>query len=108
MRRFLRMPNTALGASDSAGGTVPHAKGSRLKGNSVSSAFSVSSTHGRRAARLAAAASVWGFITAGTIAFAGTAAAEETPQSPGGATATIGELKTYGSAVVHDNGEDAW
>ncbi|MFF3610438.1 TQXA domain-containing protein [Streptomyces sp. NPDC002580] len=74
----------------------------------MSSAFSVSSTHGRRAARLAAAASVWGFITAGTIAFAGTAAAEETPQSPGGATATIGELKTYGSAVVHDNGEDAW
>jgi TQXA domain-containing protein len=51
---------------------------------------------------------VWGLITAGTIASAGTAAAEETPQSPGGATATIGELKTYGSAVVHDNGEDSW
>lgn len=108
MRRFLRMPNTALGASDSAGGTVPHVKGSCLKGNSVSSAFSVLSARGRGAARLAAATLVWGLATVGTIACAGTAFADGTPQSPGGATATLGELKTYGSAVIHDNGEDSW
>ncbi|WP_405917098.1 Cys-Gln thioester bond-forming surface protein [Streptomyces sp. NBC_00728] len=102
------MPNTALGASDSAGGTVPHVKGSCSKGNSVSSAFSVLSARGRGAARLAAAALVWGLATAGTIAAAGTAAADATPQSQGGATATIGELKTYGSAVIHDHGEDSW
>lgn len=108
MRRFFRMPNTALGASDSAGGTVPHVKGSCAKGNSVSSAFSVLSARGRGAARLAAAALVWGLAATGTIAAAGTAAAEEIPQNQGGATATIGDLKTYGSAVIHENGEDSW
>ena len=101
MRRFFRMPNTAFGASDSAGGTVPHVKGSCAKGNSVSSAFSVLSARGRGAARLAATALVWGLAAAGTVAAAGTAAADEIPQDQGGATATIGDLKTYGSAVVH-------
>lgn len=108
MRRFFRMPNTAFGASDSAGGTVPHVKGSCVKGNSVSSAFSVLSARGRGAARLAAAALVWGLATAGTLSAAGTAAADEIPQNQGGATATIGDLKTYGSAVIHENGEDSW
>ncbi len=108
MRGFLRMPNTAFGASDSAGGTVPHVKGSCVKGNSVSSAFSVSSARGRGAARLAAAALVWGLAAAGTLVGAGPAAADQIPQSQGGATATIGDLKTYGSAVIHENGEDSW
>jgi TQXA domain-containing protein/LPXTG-motif cell wall-anchored protein len=51
---------------------------------------------------------VSGLVAAGAIASAGTAVADETPQSLGGATATIGDLKTYGSAVIHDNGEDEW
>ncbi|MFF4966281.1 Cys-Gln thioester bond-forming surface protein [Streptomyces sp. NPDC001037] len=37
---------------------------------------------------------------------AGTAAADETPQTQGGATATIGGLKTYGQAVIHEDGGD--
>ncbi|MET9405367.1 Cys-Gln thioester bond-forming surface protein [Streptomyces sp. NPDC002935] len=72
------------------------------------SAFSVLSARRRGAARLAAATVVWGLAAAGTIATAGTAVADGTPQRQGGATATIGELKTYGSAVIHDNGEDSW
>ncbi|MFG2308581.1 TQXA domain-containing protein [Streptomyces sp. NPDC048566] len=51
---------------------------------------------------------VSGLVALGTFASAGTAVADETPQSPGGATATLGDLKTYGSAVVHDHGEDSW
>ncbi|MEU0437019.1 Cys-Gln thioester bond-forming surface protein [Streptomyces sp. NPDC006290] len=74
----------------------------------MSSAFSVLSERGRGAARLAAAALVWGLAAAGTITAAGTASADGTPQSQGGATATIGDLKTYGSAVIHENGEDSW
>ncbi|MFB7243137.1 Cys-Gln thioester bond-forming surface protein [Streptomyces populi] len=74
----------------------------------MSSAFSVLSARGRGAARLAAAALVWGLAATGTVAAAGTAAADEIPQNQGGATATIGDLKTYGSAVVHENGEDSW
>ncbi|MER5471474.1 Cys-Gln thioester bond-forming surface protein [Streptomyces sp. NPDC002685] len=72
------------------------------------SAFSVLSARRRGAARLAAATVVWGLAAAGTIATTGTAVADGTPQRQGGATATIGELKTYGSAVIHDNGEDSW
>ncbi|WP_225860688.1 thioester domain-containing protein [Streptomyces triticiradicis] len=74
----------------------------------MSSAFSVLSARGRGAARLAAAALVWGLAAAGTVAAAGAAAADEIPQDQGGATATMGDLKTYGSAVVHENGEDSW
>ncbi|WP_373294439.1 Cys-Gln thioester bond-forming surface protein [Streptomyces albiflavescens] len=62
----------------------------------------------RGATRLAAATLVSGLVAAGAIASAGTAVADVTPQSLGGATATIGDLKTYGSAVIHDHGEDAW
>ncbi|WP_229925089.1 LAETG motif-containing sortase-dependent surface protein [Streptomyces sulfonofaciens] len=49
---------------------------------------------------------VSGLVAAGTIAAAGTAAADEAPQQHGGATATIGGLKTFGQAVVHDHGRD--
>jgi TQXA domain-containing protein/LPXTG-motif cell wall-anchored protein len=49
---------------------------------------------------------VSGLVAAGTLAGAGAAVADEAPQSQGGATATIGGLKTYGAAVVHDNGVD--
>ncbi|WP_152771898.1 Cys-Gln thioester bond-forming surface protein [Streptomyces spongiae] len=63
---------------------------------------------GRRpgAARLAAATLTSGLVVAGVLATAGTAVAEETPQSPGGATATITGLKTYGTAVIRENGEE--
>lgn len=44
---------------------------------------------------------------AGVLAAAGTAVAGETPQGPGGATATITGLKTYGTAVIRENGENA-
>ena len=72
------------------------------------SAFSALSARSRGAGRLAAATLVSGLVAAGAIATAGTAVADETPQSLGGATATIGDLKTYGSAVIHENGEDSW
>ncbi|WUW67487.1 Cys-Gln thioester bond-forming surface protein [Streptomyces sp. NBC_01455] len=36
----------------------------------------------------------------------GTAVADEVPRSQGGAAATITGLKTYGPAVIHDNGQD--
>lgn len=72
------------------------------------SAFSALSACRRGAARLAAATLVSGLVATVAIATAGTAVADETPQSPGGATATLGDLKTYGSAVIHDNGEDSW
>ncbi|MEU1037176.1 TQXA domain-containing protein [Streptomyces sp. NPDC005551] len=66
------------------------------------SSFSASSARRRGAARLAAATLVSGLVAAGAMATAGTAVADETPQSQGGATATIGGLKTYGDAVIHD------
>jgi TQXA domain-containing protein len=58
------------------------------------------------AARLAAAATVSGLVAAGALSGAGTAAADETPQTQGGATATINGLKTYGEAVIHEDGGD--
>lgn len=70
------------------------------------SSFSAWSARRRGAARLAAAALVSGLVAAGTLAGAGAAVADEAPQSQAGATATIGGLKTYGAAVVHDNGVD--
>ncbi|GAX50285.1 TQXA domain-containing protein [Streptomyces olivochromogenes] len=47
-----------------------------------------------------------GLVAVGALATAGAAAADDAPQRQGGATATIGGLKTYGAAVVHDNGVD--
>lgn len=65
--------------------------------------FSALSGRGRGAARLAAATLVSGLVTAGAlVAGAGQAAAADgATRSEGGATATIGGLKTYGTAVIH-------
>lgn len=54
----------------------------------------------------AAAASASGLVAAGVLSGAGTAAADGTPQTQGGATATINGLKTYGEAVIHEDGGD--
>lgn len=45
-------------------------------------------------------------MVTGALATAGTAVAGETPQGPGGATATISTLKTHGDAVIRENGEE--
>jgi TQXA domain-containing protein len=58
------------------------------------------------AARLAAATAVSGIVVAGVLSGAGTAVADDTPQTQGGATATIDGLKTYGEAVIHEDGVD--
>ncbi|GAA2420668.1 Cys-Gln thioester bond-forming surface protein [Streptomyces glaucus] len=68
--------------------------------------FSALPARGRGPAGLAAATLVSGLVAAGVLAGAGTAAADGTPQSQGGATATIGGLKTYGAAVVHTDSGD--
>ncbi|MGV9707311.1 Cys-Gln thioester bond-forming surface protein [Streptomyces sp. NPDC003483] len=77
---------------------------------SALSAFSAASASAaarrRGAGRFAAVAVVSGLVAAATMVTAGTAAADDAPQSQGGATATITGLKTYGSAVIHDNGQD--
>ncbi|WP_419586486.1 TQXA domain-containing protein [Streptomyces sp. Qhu-G9] len=72
------------------------------------SSFSASSVHGRGAVtvRLAAVALVTGLVAVSAVTGAGAAVADELPQSQGGATATIGGLKTAGTAVIHENGED--
>ncbi|MEU6578017.1 Cys-Gln thioester bond-forming surface protein [Streptomyces sp. NPDC046805] len=61
---------------------------------------------GRRTGRLAAAALVSGLVAASVLTGAGAAAADEAPQSQGGATATIDGLKTYGEAVIHTDTGD--
>lgn len=63
----------------------------------------------RGAVRGAAATLASGLVAAGVLtAGAGTAvaAADGTTQGQGGATATIGGLKTYGAAVIHDDSGD--
>ncbi|MFF5469945.1 Cys-Gln thioester bond-forming surface protein [Streptomyces achromogenes] len=57
-------------------------------------------------ARLAAATTVSGLVAAGVLSGAGTAVAEETPRTEGGAAATNNGLKTYGEAVIHEDGGD--
>ncbi|GGZ54060.1 TQXA domain-containing protein [Streptomyces bluensis] len=47
-----------------------------------------------------------GLVAAGVLAAAGTAVAGETPQGPGGATATITGLKAHGTAVIREKGEE--
>jgi TQXA domain-containing protein/LPXTG-motif cell wall-anchored protein len=47
-----------------------------------------------------------GLVAAGALVTAGTAVAAEAPQSPGGATATADGLKTYGTAVIREDGEE--
>ncbi|MER6530491.1 Cys-Gln thioester bond-forming surface protein [Streptomyces sp. NPDC001508] len=56
--------------------------------------------------RLAAATLVTGLVAAGVLSGAGVAAAGEEAQGQGGATATLGGLKTYGEAVIHGDGGD--
>jgi TQXA domain-containing protein len=68
----------------------------------VLSWFSAPFARGRGTGRrLAAAAVVSGLVAAGALTAAGPAAADATARSQGGATATMGGLKTYGTAVVH-------
>ncbi|KUN83412.1 peptidase [Streptomyces bungoensis] len=45
-------------------------------------------------------------MATGVLAGAGTAAADDAPQTQGGATAAIDGLKTYGEAVLHEDGGD--
>jgi TQXA domain-containing protein len=70
---------------------------------------SFSGLSGRRrrgAAGVAAATLLCGLVAAGSLTGAGPAAADETAQHQGGATATINGLKTFGAAVIHgDTGE---
>lgn len=68
------------------------------------SSFTALSVRGRGAVRLAALTLVSGLAAAGVLAGAGAgaAAADATAQDQSGATATIGGLKTYGTAVIHD------
>ncbi|MET8289283.1 Cys-Gln thioester bond-forming surface protein [Streptomyces sp. NPDC051643] len=73
---------------------------------SALSAFSAAPARRRGAGRLVAATVVSGLVAAGAMVTAGTAVADEVPRSQGGATATITGLKTYGPAVIHDNGQD--
>ncbi|MFJ9536263.1 Cys-Gln thioester bond-forming surface protein [Streptomyces sp. NPDC101225] len=72
------------------------------------SSFSARFVRRRGAARLGAAALASGLVAVGVFAGAGAAAADTQPttRSQGGATATIGALKTYGAAVIHDAGGD--
>ncbi|MEU5687081.1 Cys-Gln thioester bond-forming surface protein [Streptomyces venezuelae] len=46
-----------------------------------------------------------GLVLAGGVAFAGAAAAEETPAHRGGAVATLGGLQTFDQAVIRDDGQ---
>ncbi|MEU3839123.1 TQXA domain-containing protein [Streptomyces sp. NPDC028635] len=61
---------------------------------------------GRGTSRFAAAALVSGLVAAGALTGAAPASATDVPQSPAGAGATMGGLKTFGTAVVHDGGTD--
>ncbi|MDI3421883.1 LAETG motif-containing sortase-dependent surface protein [Streptomyces luteolus] len=81
---------------------TPHVNGSRPEGNSVFSSFSV---RRRGAARRTVAALVSGLVAAGATLGASPAVADDAPQHQGGATATLGGLKTYGQAVIRDGGE---
>ncbi|MEV5436115.1 Cys-Gln thioester bond-forming surface protein [Streptomyces sp. NPDC052682] len=69
-------------------------------------AISALSAPRRGAARVGAAGLVSGLLAAGALAGAGPAAAEEAAPSQSGATATMGGLKTYGSAVIHGDAGD--
>ncbi|MFF4396980.1 Cys-Gln thioester bond-forming surface protein [Streptomyces sp. NPDC001480] len=79
---------------------------SAFSGSSGCATASARSARGRGPARLVAAALVTGLVAVGLLAGAGAAAADGTSQRQGGATATIGGLKTYGEAVIHEDGGD--
>ncbi|GGO55419.1 LAETG motif-containing sortase-dependent surface protein [Streptomyces lasiicapitis] len=59
---------------------------------------------GRGAARLAAVAVASGLAVAGVTGTATAAMAADTPQHQGGASATLSGLKTYGQAVIREDG----
>ncbi|MGW0709699.1 TQXA domain-containing protein [Streptomyces sp. NPDC002643] len=74
--------------------------------SSFSGSLSAWCARRRGAARLAAVSLASGLVVAGAIVTAGPAAADGTAHRPGGATATIGGLKTYGTAVIRtEDGE---
>ncbi|MEU5773570.1 Cys-Gln thioester bond-forming surface protein [Streptomyces venezuelae] len=54
---------------------------------------------------MAAVTAAAGLVLAGGVAFAGAAAAEETPAHRGGAVATLGGLQTFDQAVIRDDGQ---
>ncbi|MES4879236.1 Cys-Gln thioester bond-forming surface protein [Streptomyces sp. NPDC000349] len=68
------------------------------------SSLAAPSLPGRRAARTAATALVSAAAVAGLVTGAGPAAAQDGAGGQGGATATIGGLKTHGTAVIHGEG----
>nr|WP_324769394.1 Cys-Gln thioester bond-forming surface protein [Streptomyces kunmingensis] len=68
--------------------------------------FSRAGRRERGATRLAAAALVSGLAMAGAISGTGSAFADDGTREPGGASATLGGLETYGSAVIHDGERD--
>ncbi|MGZ3115538.1 Cys-Gln thioester bond-forming surface protein [Streptomyces sp. H62] len=70
------------------------------------SSLTALSLPGRGAARLAAAALVSALAAAGVMTGTAPAAAQDAGQGQGGATATIGGLKTYGAAVIHGDTGD--
>ncbi|MDT7842252.1 Cys-Gln thioester bond-forming surface protein [Streptomyces justiciae] len=75
--------------------------------SSLSAPSTRRSARGRGVVRLVAGPLMSGLVAAGVLAGAGTAAAGDgTAQVQGGATATIGGLKTYGTAVIHDDSGD--
>ncbi|WJV48633.1 LAETG motif-containing sortase-dependent surface protein [Streptomyces flavofungini] len=78
---------------------------SALSGRRALKAFAISPRRRRGAARIAAATVASGLVVAGATATATAAAAVEAPQHRGGASATLGGLKTYGQAVVREGGE---
>lgn len=75
-----------------------------LEGEFVFSSLAAPSLPGRGAARLAAGALASALAVAGAVTAAAPAAAQDGVRGQGGATATIGGLKTHGTAVIH--GED--
>ncbi|MET7317819.1 Cys-Gln thioester bond-forming surface protein [Streptomyces thermoviolaceus] len=68
----------------------------------MSASYAAPPERRRGAVRVAAATLGSGLVAAGVLTVASPAAADEAPRTPGGATATIAGLKTYGTAIVHD------
>ncbi|MFR9674834.1 Cys-Gln thioester bond-forming surface protein [Streptomyces sp. TR06-5] len=66
----------------------------------------MTSVRGRAVSRLAAAVLAPGLLAAGVLSGAGTAAADDAPSHPGGASAVLDGLDTYGNALlVEEDGE---
>ncbi|WP_330238793.1 LAETG motif-containing sortase-dependent surface protein [Streptomyces sp. NBC_00525] len=72
----------------------------------VSSSAAAGRTGRRRGiSRLAASVAASGLVVAGALVGAGSAAADEVPAHQGGATAVLDGLKTYGTAVLNEDGK---